>query len=391
MKSITLAGRITLALILTVFLACPPPWAGASGVDRLRVRIFSTLALSSLSARSPGLTAASQGQQVECDSLRLSPVAGTGKILILGRGTRILLDSPISLKSSSPIILQAKGAGEKALPSPIQVRGTGKELIVTVTPSVEEYTAGVVKGEMPDAPPEALKAQAVACRSYTLANLGRHAKEGFDFCDSTHCQHYAGLAPPGSPWHRAAAGTGGITLSIKGRPIPGYYHSACGGRTSSPGDVFGGENAGMKGISCTGPDGHPLCKASPFFRWRFAINRQDLSAILQKEPLYRAVCPLISIRITKTDPAGRVMELLLTGNGRKMRASGYDFWQAVASHAGWGRFPSSCFTVTGKEGNFIFQGRGLGHGAGMCQHGAMELARQGQNFKQILNHYFPGT
>src|SRR5438093_343610 len=125
--------------------------------------------------------------------------------------------------------------------SPLSVRigmarGEGRYAVTTIP--LEAYVARVLTAEaLPDSPPAALEALAIAVRTYTLANLGHHAADGFDLCDETHCQVMRTATPPNE---RAAAATAGQVLLNRGRPASIYYSASCGGRTELPSEVWAG-------------------------------------------------------------------------------------------------------------------------------------------------------
>lgn len=252
---------------------------------------------------------------------------------------------------------------------------------------LENYTGTVLAGELPeDFPVEAQKAQAVLIRSYALAHRGRHAKEGFDFCDLTHCQVYGGLATGSAIREEALRATRSLVMSYSGKPIEALFHSTCGGHTSPNQKVFGGRPLPY----LQGVDDGDYCAASPHRVWESRIPLQKISAILAEDPRFMASIPLSGLEPAEREAQGRVFRLKLKGP-RPGEISVMDFLSLMGKALGWNQVKSNWFDLDIQDGIVSFHGRGLGHGIGMCQWGARGMALSGQRFDEILRHYFPGA
>ncbi|MCC6446903.1 MAG: SpoIID/LytB domain-containing protein [Armatimonadetes bacterium] len=251
---------------------------------------------------------------------------------------------------------------------------------------LEEYVPAVTALEMPSGwPIEARTAQEVVARSFAAANRGRHRAEGFDLCATTHCQLYGGSLR-GQP---AAPRAAGWILTRHGRPLEALYASTCGGATASSFDVWPGrKNRPEIRPVRDGPPSAPFCRFSPHYRWTCRFTAGELSEALRASPEAGFRGDLEAIRIARTDPRGRVLQVALGGGGLRP-VPAVDFWKAVAERWGWGRVKSTRFELWQQGSVYIFRGYGLGHGVGLCQWGARQLARQGRSFRQILAHYFP--
>jgi peptidoglycan hydrolase-like amidase len=172
----------------------------------------------------------------------------------------------------------------------LEVRKEGNHLLAIVEMDIEAAVASIVEGEAPGSAREARNAQAVAARSYLAATHGRH--QGYDFCDTTHCQYLRGASAIGSIGNQAALDTRALTLTYQGKIIPALYSADCGGHTKSL------KEAGW-------PDDG------------------------QAYPFFGVACPI--------------------------------------------------------------KGQQRGHGIGLCQRGAIELARRGMDFREILAYFFPAA
>lgn len=358
--------------------------------SEVEVRILSIKHIREISLVSPNISITSRGKKLTGNSFTIGMIANSSNLIVDNHSGKISLVSPVSIKSHNPVFLKIKGLQARSYFTPLYVRSTGKQLIVTCRLPLEEYAAGVIRGEMPEGRGDALLAQAVVARSYAIKNIQKHKNEGYDFCDCTHCQVYRGAVSSDSPFHSAALATRGLVLMYNGIPVEGLYHSTCGGYTCNPEDVYGAEEPGITGIKdSTGGEKKSLCAHSPHFKWKYKIKGKELQKVLCKESAYSSLRNIENVKIEKKDYSGRVLMLAIEEKERRFLISGYDFWQIMGSRVGWGKFKSSLFTVQKEGENYIFDGRGLGHGLGMCQWGAMRMAEKGYDFKEILKHYFP--
>lgn len=260
--------------------------------------------------------------------------------------------------------------------------------------SLEEYVMGVLvaEGSLEDEL-ESLKALAVVSRAYALHNLRRHASEGFDFCNTTHCQRYL-FTIADERKHarfknlskRAVSETEGETLrDEEGRVADAYFHASCGGTTSNIETLWGVRApVYLNGVS------DEYCSAARH-SWVNVIPAAKLARALQGDPRSDVGARLENIVVAKRDRTGRVEFIVLEGEESRM-LRGWDFKLIVGRALGWNMLKSSRFDVTRAGRNFVFRGEGFGHGLGLCQEGAHALARRrGASYRQILRHYFPGT
>jgi stage II sporulation protein D len=280
----------------------------------------------------------------------------------------------------------APGSYPAANSQSIRVRSVSEN--VTRELSLEEYVAGVLAGESSiEKEFEALKAQAVISRTFALKNLGRHAREGYDFCSTTHCQRFV---VPNQKLHaaarRAVAATRGEVLRDRGgAPIDAYFSAACGGVTANIESLWGVEAPEyLRGVR------DDFCSAMPHRRWEQAIPAAELAKALQSDERTNVGPQLRNITVSKRDATGRAEWLTIEGT-RQIKVRGWDFKLIVGRALGWQMIKSSRFDVLLAGGGFIFRGGGFGHGLGLCQEGARGAARRGMNYRQILSFYFPGT
>src|ERR1051326_7197922 len=275
---------------------------------------------------------------------------------------------------------------------------------ITEELSLEDYVLGVMRAEgtMEDQP-EALKALAIAIRTYALKNLGRHAKDGYDFCSTTHCQRFirnptvreGAFGPPETsplPNGRVSAlvnavraTEGQVLIDDRGEPIDSYFGASCGGETANIGDLWGvTPPAYLRGVR------DEYCDAGPHAKWIDTISRADLMRALKSDTRTDVGNRLDQIVVNKRDETGRAEFITLDGEHHKV-VRGWDFKIIVGRVLGWNVLKSSQFEVARSGSNFVFRGSGFGHGLGLCQEGAHVMAARGASYEKIPQKYFPGT
>jgi stage II sporulation protein D len=252
---------------------------------------------------------------------------------------------------------------------------------------MNDYLGGILVAELPQAELSALQAQAIVSRAYIFGNWQRHQEVGYQFCDLTHCQTFKGIAGVNAKIHQAVTSTEGERLTFNNQAVEAFYHSTCGGLTADDAGVWG--NDGDKPYLKSFPDSKnhsTFCAESPHFRWRLRVRADSLHQLWQS----RLSEPITSIAVTKRGADGRVREIALIGNTLHV-ISGEDFRTVVCRALGWNTIKSTAFELTAEKNFYLFAGNGLGHGLGLCQFGAMQMAREGYSYREILQHYFPGT
>ncbi|MFP4499341.1 MAG: SpoIID/LytB domain-containing protein [Vulcanimicrobiota bacterium] len=369
----------------------PAPALERPAEKLITIRIFSTRKLGSLRVSGENLHLIYRHKSVRINTADASMVPGTNKIQLQTSEKKRIFEGKILLDSPTPVKISLPDGNTRELTTPLYISNTAEQLILMQKTTIDNYLPGVISGEMHSAPMEALKAQAVAARSFVYSNPGRHKNQGYNFCDSTHCQNYHGNVPAHYPeYNNAARETRGEILARNGSPIPGYYHSTCGGSTTTPQLVFEGFEPFCKVVKDK-IGNETLCRNSPHFSWSYKIEKKELADIFASEPSFISMGKLLKIRIIKKDDSGRILRIKLTGTNSAVTISGYQFWQILGSHLGWGTIKSAKFTIKEYNNYYTFKGYGLGHGIGLCQYGAMNMARKGFNYRDILNHYYPGT
>lgn len=312
----------------------------------------------------------------------------------------------VNVRWFAPLLLAiasacARPAGPE-LPSPappvvatvtVNVTEAGTSVIRKV--ALEEYVHGAVVSEFAPAAAELplaermYEVQAIVTRTYALANLARHQREGFDLCGTTHCQVYDPSRLGVSRWTRVAGDaverTAGMVLWYDSAPARVVFHADCGGHTSAAGSVWGGqEYPYLTAVADDGP-------ATPaHLSWRYQVSLDDLLRALNADPRTRVGDRLDMIDVLDRDAGGRAERVALHGR-REAIVRGEQLREVLTRAFGARSIRSTQFSV-GRDGPlFTFEGRGFGHGVGLCQAGAFARLRAGENTAAVLQRYFPGT
>jgi len=334
--------------------------AGTSVADEL-VRVRIAAGVSSVTVSGDDLRA--DGHALRAGSVALSAAGGQVRSGGKARGDSIVLDARGPVRVDGRAFLGSVRA---------TARGGVLEL-VNVVP-LEPYVASAIASETPaDWPEEALKAQAVVARTYALHERDRRGAESFDLESSVISQRYgAGPVPEGAA--SAARATAGEYLAFAGQPILAAFHSSSGGTTASSEEVWGEDLPYLRSVSS--PD-----DAAPDYFWSYDISLDDLAAALRDAGY--APGSLDRAHVTERSDSGRVERIQLGS----VLLSGRDLRELLGGRA----LRSALFDVRVEGGRARFLGSGSGHGVGLCQWGASELARRGSSYRRILAHYYPGS
>ncbi len=250
-----------------------------------------------------------------------------------------------------------------------QLVPTNKGLTAVNHVNLEHYLYSVLGAEMnPNWPQEALKAQAVAARSFALYKTATSGNTVYDVGDTTSWQVYKGLETEGQGTHLAVDATAGQVMTYGGKVILAAFHSSSGGHTENVEDVWTQPLAYLRGVS-------DYDQGAPVYKWTKSFSRGELSGKIS------GVGSVTSMIPERTTPQGRVITMRVQGSRGTRRISGNDLRSALG-------LKSTLITVNPTGNGFVVSGRGYGHGLGLSQWGAHNLAAQGVNYQQILGHYY---
>jgi stage II sporulation protein D len=278
---------------------------------------------------------------------------------------------------------------------------TGELSAVNVV-GVEDYLRGVLPyelGTVDRSALEALKSMAVAARTYAFKRMLNNPNGDFHVYSDVQDQVYKGVRSEYLLSDRAIRETRGMALVIRDSLVHCYYHSTCGGRTAMRHELWGGDStAYLISRPDTDPAGTAWCQSSKYSEWKQEWTLPQLAGILKRNlksanvPDYPEFSKLVRIEIPTRAACGRVRTLRLvtdrgdiTVKGDKVR------WALRPAGAEERILPSAWFDAKVTDGKAIVQGKGFGHGIGLCQVGSIARAKAGQDFRKIMLSYYTGA
>lgn len=257
--------------------------------------------------------------------------------------------------------------------------------------SLEQYLYSVVPSEMPASwPLEALKAQAVAARTYALSHLDKNPNSTYDLSAGTASQVYQGVKIEHPRSNQAVQATRDEILTYQSSPILAYFHSSSGGRTENGSDLWAAKPY-LKSVS-------DLDQASPKYTWHQQVSQTEMQSALRKE-FKLNLGSIIALEAQAYTSTGRIKTLKILGTQGQKELDAMKFRSALNLNSTF--FNVGAVSTQGeliREPNpqeipmaFQFAGRGWGHGLGMSQWGARQMAINGYNYQYILSHYYQGV
>lgn len=298
--------------------------------------------------------------------------------------------------------------GDKVYRGDIMLRAAGPSRISAINVvELEHYLLGVVPfeiGRLKPAEIEAIKAQAIAARTYAIGNMNGRGALGFDFYATVADQVYGGASGEDSVVTRAVLETRGQIITHNGQPILAYYSSTCGGHTADIEESWPWQppQPYLKGRADTDETGEAYCKFSSRFRWAVSWSGDSLRTVLQQtlgqrlhNPDFR-ITRVEDVQVTGRGPSGRVRAVAIKADGVTYTVSADSVRWVLRPTPTASLNSSLVFELKATQENgavtrLDVRGGGWGHGIGMCQVGAIGRARAGQSYHHILAAYYSGT
>ena len=365
-----MSGRASALALVILFATTSAAWASAT----IRVALAENARTAELRGTDIDVTELGGCERCPRTVRRMSLVRASvvnGSIDIDGRraaGFRLTSDHPVRFNGRDyPAVVEL-------------VRNAEGFAVVNEVP-FEDYLVGVLRAETSERwPLEALRAQAIAARTYAAYHRLLSASKAYHIIASTAHQQYFGRVPASSPIWGAVRETAGQVLRWEGDVFPAFYHTESGGYTEDPRTVFAARNMpGLKPVRCE------FSAGSPHFFWSLDVRLAELTETLRRHDV--VVGSVTSIEITERTPSLRASTITVHGARGSVRLLGNDFRRML----GYDRVKSTLFAVAINGDSARFSGRGYGHGVGMCQWGAKGMAEAGYTARQILEFYYPGT
>ncbi|HEY9653565.1 MAG TPA: SpoIID/LytB domain-containing protein [Coleofasciculaceae cyanobacterium] len=358
-QMILLGGRHWwLSFLLWIILVGP-----AQAATELRVAIKEGVSRVTIGSSTKAIVRNASGQQVgELEAMNGFSANGGGNSVALGQWR----SSQLSVEPTNGGFVWI---GDRWYRGRTKLVPTGRGLIAVNVVDLEQYLYSVLGAEMsPNWPQEALKAQAVAARTYALHKTQTSGNTVYDVDDTTKSQVYKGLESEGQGTILAVNATAGQIMTYSGKPILAVFHSSSGGHTENVEDIWSNPLPYLRGVA-------DYDQGAPVFQWTKSFSRNELSRKIS------GVGTIVSMTPERTTPQGRIVTMLVKGTGGTKRISGTNLRSALG-------LKSTLFSVNPTGSSFEITGRGYGHGLGLSQWGAHNLAQRGVGYQQILTHYY---
>lgn len=286
-------------------------------------------------------------------------------------------NKPIRVRSSDGLV-RING---KAYRGRLEIRKKQNGLLLAVNElDLEDYLKGVIASEIPHTWEfEALKAQAVASRSYALYQKRTVENRPYHIVATVNDQVYNGNSAERKKAVQAVQATEGLIITYRGQVIPAFYHSSCGGHTENAAELWGIDVPYLKGVDCE------CQEISKYGLWEKRMSLSKVVSALKR--LGYQVKDITDLGIESMTPAGRVKMVAIRAVDEVALVPA----ETLRSTLGNTVIPSVFFELEREGDEAVFSGRGSGHGVGLCQWGTKEMAERGFDFRAILQHYYPGT
>ena len=239
-----------------------------------------------------------------------------------------------------------------------------------------DYLASVIGSEIdPEWPLAALKAQAVVARTYALRNLNSHASQGYHLSNTIYSQVYKGYHVTTDKIYQAVKSTAGQVLTYDGKLISAVYHSNAGGKTAQGAVIWGGDTPYLQSVNSND-------HYAPNYKWQKKYSITEIIEILNAKGI--SLTTINRIGFQGLGPSGRSEKIVIDGNGQEVSVDSSDF-------RFWLNLRSTKFSIEKYDNGYLFKGKGWGHGVGMSQWGAYQMAKEGSAYQEILYHYYQNT
>ena len=366
---------------------------------------FAQIAHSSVEIKATsGIVAVSGGKQRECDG---------GNSMVFTPNDPFFQNGIIKVSCKSEeerinITSLQRGYGSPSYRGELELFSTAEGIVIVNELPMEEYLCAVVPSEMPASYElEALKAQAVCARSYAYNQTRDYAYP--EYCahvdDSISFQVY-GNSQEQENTNRAVEQTTGEKIWYNNQVATAYYYSTSSGKTASIeawGSALNATNQYLQSRDVCNEKGESYEAGLPWYRWTATVSEQIMSDLIEMNT-QTEIGTLLNIAITKEGAGGIVQEITAVGTTgkvivetenkirRAMGGSGYQIVKRDGTVVNSSKLlPSAFFSIEKRDGNYIVHGGGYGHGIGMSQNGANEMAKKGKNYREILSFFYTGV
>lgn len=353
----------------------------ATEPDTLSIGIYQGTRISSVAVQGLGT-----GLRIEADSLYFTVTNLEGCVFTVGADSILWSEDGMVCSRFANVVIKTMEPGgtmkvkslvpsakERIIHARLDLALVSDGLKLLAYTPMNDYLSGVIRAEAGSKPPlEYAKVQAIISRTYALSHLRNHEAEGFQLCDQTHCQVYRGWNHEFPELERAVAETHGLVLIDQhAQFVKAVFSANCGGQTMNSEDVWDRPLSYLRSVQ------DPYCKNSATYRytvektpaeWSRAMKTSYKNYTKDQDPLFSKGVVVQSVRKRNYELEKNAVPLRVLREQLKLKSTWFD--------------------ASLRDGTILIQGRGFGHGVGLCQEGAMEMARQGFSYREILHFYF---
>jgi stage II sporulation protein D len=370
--------RVLWGLLLVVSVGAVAAVAEEGGGRDVSIALFSTRSLHSVTVTPLGVHAWT-AKCAKCAPEALhAPLHVVGGMEVFAGGKLRVVDDASGEARTATGLWHLRGSGAK------------QEVDVVLTLPSEGVVAAVLGAEAgASEPAESLQALAILARTYALNGSHFTAGAGHlpaDLCDSTQCQAML-LGSETRAVEEATRDTAGETLWFEGKRAEVYFSQDCGGVTEEGGAVW----PGLQGVPYLRSHADPYCLRRDAAVWHAEVSVSDFAAVAKAQG-WHVPAKIVAVSVVERSVSRRALKVEFTGeDGTRgvVAASALRF--AIGRALGWNRVRSDAYELGVRNGALVVDGRGHGHGVGLCQVGAAEMAAEGKSAREILGFYFPGT
>ncbi|MES2565344.1 MAG: SpoIID/LytB domain-containing protein [Bacteroidota bacterium] len=293
---------------------------------------------------------------------------------VIGKYKRIKISSPDNIKSFR-LKLILPDRKPRFYEENLYISAESGELRCINEISLDNYIAGVVQAESGRRSfEEFYKVQAILARTFALSHLQKHAADGFNLCDYTHCQAYFGKTTELDIMKAVTDTRGKVVVDDNLNLIDAAFHSNSGGQTANSEDVWGSKLTYLRSVNDT------FSTKMPNAKWERKMSKDDWLTYLKLKHNY----PI-------QDSSARWLALTFKQDYRRSHLEANNIRVPLKNVRTDLQLKSTFFSIFPQGDTLIFKGRGFGHGVGMCQEGAMRMAKLGYKYPEVINFYYQKT
>lgn len=382
---------------------------GFQGIAHAEVKLSAECGLDIKSSQSEEIT-----QEIaQGEVLTLTPdhpLFKEGSILVMPKISNEIGTVQAASDNATRITINSltRGYGTPSYSGIMELFSTPEGIVIVNELTVEEYLYAVVPSEMPASyEMEALKCQAVCARSYAYCQMLTYGyPEYYAHVDDSVSYQVYGNSKEQETTTRAVKETSGKKLWYQNQVVKTYYYSTSAGHSTSVeawGTTLSDSNSYLKGVPICDEQGNAYEEKLPWYRWEANVPQELLGNLIELNT-GKEIGNLVNIEITKQGVGGIALELSIIGSSKTITIATENKIRKVLGGSGYeitkqdgtvvkssNLLPSAFFTIEKNGKSYIIRGRGYGHGIGMSQNGANEMAKAGKTYEEILDYFYPGT